>query len=287
MSRRVALVGVMGLMLGLSLAGCGKKEAPSEAAAPAVKAEAPAESARDLNDPLFQQPFAEATLAEPPSDTERPPETTVTGKSVGKLYTQISKEYWPKIRFVSASGKKLNHSATIETDVGNIVIELWPDAAPNHVRNFVALALAGYYDGLVFERTIHQDVEGSDMKREMIEAGCPLGTGEAGYGSIGYWLKPELTDKMVHDEGVVGSCHGDEEDGGACRFYINLAKAPYLDGQYTIFGRVTQGLDVARQILTLPARNDAEYPEGDRPVKPVVMKRVTIQVTEPEAVAAQ
>ena len=85
---------------------------------------------------------------------------------------------------------------------------------------------------------------------------------------------------MTHDEGVVGTCRSEEEqDGGACRFYINLRSAKYLDGQYTVFGKVTQGMDIARKILSLPVRTDGEYPEGDRPVKPMVMKKVTITVS--------
>ena len=66
----------------------------------------------------------------------------------------------------------------------------------------------------------------------------------------------------------------------ACRFYITLSKAPFLDGNFTVFGKVTQGLDVARRIFWLPVRNDPEYPEGDRPVKPAVIRKVTIRTSE-------
>jgi peptidyl-prolyl cis-trans isomerase B (cyclophilin B) len=291
--RQAAQVGLAGLVIGLGVSGCGKKAAPAAAEVPAaVKSDENAPTG-DLasataagGDPRLHQTFADAVLAEPPNASERPPETTLAGKSVGKTYKQVV-GLWDKIAFVSASGKKLHYTATITTELGTITIELLPELAPNHVRNFIALARAGYYDGLVFERTIHENVEDSDLKRKIIEGGCPLGTGDAGYGSIGYWLKPELADGMTHDEGAVGSCHGDEEDGGACRFYINLSPAPYLDGQYTIFGKVTKGLDVAQKVLSLPVRTDAEYPEGDRPVKPVVMKRVTISVSEAEAIASK
>lgn len=287
-------VGVTALCIGLGVSGCGKKEeAPSaEAATSGTTAVAAKPSGTSdaavaaTGEARLQQSFTEATLAEPPENTELPPAQTMTGKSVGKLYKQVV-SLWDEIRFTGPTGRKLTYTATIETDIGNICIELYPEQAPNHVRNFIALAKAGYYDGLVFERTIHENTDDADFRREIVEAGCPMGTGDAGYGSIGYWLKPELSEQMTHEEGVLGSCHSDEGDGGACRFYINLRKAPYLDGQYTVFGKVTQGLDVARKILSLPVRTDGEYPEGDRPVHPVVMKRVTIHVAGAEAVAAK
>jgi cyclophilin family peptidyl-prolyl cis-trans isomerase len=281
----MSCVGIAGLVLGLSVAGCGKKAGPAPADAGAA-APADAGAASEASGVRLGQSFAEATLAEPPDDSERPPDSTLTKKSVGKLYTEVVK-HWDEVRFVTSAGKKIQYTATIETDVGNITLELWPEVAPNHVRNFITLAKAGYYDGLVFERTVHDGVDDPDMKIERIEAGCPLGTGYSGCGSIGYWLKPEPSDKVTHDEGVLGACHSAEEEASGCRFSINLAKAPFLDGQYTLFGKVTQGLDVARKILSLPVRNDAEYPEGDRPVNPVVMRHVTIKVTEGEAIAAK
>jgi peptidyl-prolyl cis-trans isomerase B (cyclophilin B) len=290
---KVAHVGLAGLCIGLGVSGCGSKEVTPTAdashsgttAAVSVGSGEESDSNGATGAPRLQQSFSEATLAEPPEGTELPPAQTVSGKSVGKLYKQVV-SLWDEIRFTTADGRKITYTATIETEIGTITLELYPEMAPNHVRNFVALARAGYYDGLVFERTIHEDVEDSEFKRDIIEAGCPTGTGDAGFGSIGYWLKPELADTMVHEEGVLGSCHSEQEDGGACRFYINLRKAPYLDGQYTVFGKVTQGLDVARKILSLPVRTDGEYPEGDRPIKPVVMKKVTITVAG-EAIASK
>jgi cyclophilin family peptidyl-prolyl cis-trans isomerase len=203
----------------------------------------------------------------------------VANKSIGKLYTEVV-SLWDTIRFVAPSGKRLNYRAVLDTEMGQIEIALLPDLAPNHVRSFVALSRAGYYDGLVFDRTVHEDVEGRpDAKRETLEAGCPLGTGEARYGSIGYWLKPEFS-QATHEEGTVGAVHGEQEDTAACKFYITVSRAPFMDGNFTVFGRVTSGLDVARKIFSLPVRNDAEYPDGDRPVKPVVIRKVIIQTEE-------
>jgi cyclophilin family peptidyl-prolyl cis-trans isomerase len=203
----------------------------------------------------------------------------MTGKSVGKLYTEVV-GLWDTIRFTSASGKKLQYRAILDTEVGQIEITLLHELAPNHVRSFIALSKAGYFDGLVFDRTVRDEIEGHpDYRREFIEAGCPLGTGETGYGSIGYWLKPEFT-QTAHEEGTVGASHGEQEDTAACKFYINLCKAPFMDGDFTVFGKVNRGIEVARKIFSLPVRNDPEFPDGDRPVKPVVIQKVVIQSEE-------
>jgi cyclophilin family peptidyl-prolyl cis-trans isomerase len=269
--------------LGCILAGCSQSEPSNDsaqAAAGQLEVGSAMGSAQSVSaDNRLQQPFAEATFAEPPPEWQRPPDTTLAGKSVGKLYVDVV-NLWDTIRFVTPSGKPLKYRAVLDTEMGPIEISLRPDLAANHVRSFVALAKAGYYDGLVFDRTIHQEVEGrADGKLEVIEAGCPLGTGEAGYGSIGYWLKPEFSGQVTHIEGTVGASHGPADDAGACKFYITLCNAPFMDGNYTVFGQVTQGLNVARKILSLPVRNDPTSPEADRPAKPVVIHKVTI-VTE-------
>lgn len=269
------------LLLEFLLSGCGRKNASHEQSDSSTAAATGENHEISVPlDPQMHQPFADATISEPPEDWLRPPDTTITGKSVGKLYTEV-KNHWDKIRFVSPRGKPLAYWAIVDSEMGEIEVTLRPDLAPNHVRNFVALAQSGYYDGLVFERTIHE--EGTEGKLELIEGGCPIGTGEAGYGSIGYWMKPEIRpDFHVHEEGAVGACHGQGKDTAACKFYITLNQCPFMDGEYTVFGKVTQGLGVARKILSLPVRDDSEFPEGDRPVKPVMIRKVTIYTKEME-----
>jgi peptidyl-prolyl cis-trans isomerase B (cyclophilin B) len=282
--RWVPLVGVVGLAVGLGLAGCERE--PSTSTSVEAKSEPAAAAAGNVTNPTpvaleprLRQSFTEATRQDPPTDWQRPPDKTFAGKSVGKLYTDVVK-LWDTIQFVTSDGKRINYSATIDTELGPIELALRPDLAPNHVRNFVALAQVGYYDGLVFERTVHvkpDDQPGVEV--EVLEGGCPLGTGDIGQGSIGYWLKPEFSAE-AHEIGTVGACHGAESDTAACRFYVTLCKAPFLDGNFTAFGKVTQGLDTARRIFSLPVRNDPEYPEGDRPEKPVVIRKVTIHTEE-------
>ena len=276
----VGVAGTLGVLVGITLPGCSRTEPVAVEPAEKPAEPKPAANQEGVLDPRLHQSFADATIVDPPGEWLRPPDLTMTHKSVGKLYTEVVRR-WDDIRFVSPSGKRLAYRALLDTEMGPIEIALRPDWAPNHVRSFVALARAGYYDGLVFERTVHEEVDGRpDARVEIIEAGCPMGTGEPGYGSIGYWLKPEFNPDITHDEGVVGACHGEEADTAACKFYINLCKAPFMDGNYTVFGKVTQGLNVARKILSLPVRNDAESPEGDRPVKPVVIYKVTITAEE-------
>lgn len=267
-----------------SLSACGSHKADSQSADDELPAtdtakKDPAPEPKVVLDPHLHQSFGDATIAEPPIGDLRPPETTLTGKSVGKLYENVVK-LWDTIKFVDDHGKKLAYRAVLDTDLGTIEITLRPDLAPNHVRSFIALARAGYYDGLVFERTDH-GISGDDASDvEFIEGGCPLGTGEMGYGSIGYWLKPEFHPQAIHEDGTVGAIPGEDSDTSSCKFYIGCCAMPSWDQHRSVFGKVTQGLEVAHRILSLPVRNDT--PEGDLPLKPVVIRKVTIVASEVE-----
>jgi peptidyl-prolyl cis-trans isomerase B (cyclophilin B) len=293
-----ALVGALGLC------GCSQKPVPdgeggeggdkSAAVIGNAGASTQADSKDAASSPLPQdgkhEPFDKATRGgdDPPPNSNPPPDVTVSGKPVYKIYKEVV-QLWDTIRFVTPDGKPIHYAATVETEFGNIEIELRPDLAPNHVRNFVALAKAGYYDGLLFDRICHEENEGESGKVvfDSIEAGCPLGTGEPGNGSIGYWLKPEFPPanvKVTHEPGTVGACHAIEADTAACRFYISLCSAPFLDGNFTIFGKVTQGLDTARIISKQPTREYEEDVAGSlRPDKPIKIKKVSIHTTVGEA----
>lgn len=285
--RRLAAVLLLG---GVAVAGCGKKADPTDKPVEA-KPDAPTPSTVRKVDPepakatpaaptrdKLHQTFADATRpsSDPPADSNRPPDALKSGKPVFKvLETVISS--WDSIRFTDAAGKKINYTAEVHTDQGVIEIALFPEQAPNHVRNFIALARAGYFDGLCFDRSRQEATE--TAKFESLEGGCPVGLGEPGMGSIGYWLKDELTPgtTMSHDEGVIGACRSEEADTGACRFYICLSKAPFLDGNTTLFGKVVKGLDRARRIYQQPVvAEDAEKEGGRRPQQPVVIQKVTI-----------
>src|SRR5207249_10224074 len=99
-----------------------------------------------------------------------------------------------------------------------------------------------------------QDVDGKTFA--YLEGGCPRGTGEVGYGSIGYWLRPEFSDMAKHEVGSIGAWHAEDPESAACRFYITLCPAPWMDGKYTVFGKIVQGLDVADTINKKPVHDD-------------------------------
>jgi peptidyl-prolyl cis-trans isomerase B (cyclophilin B) len=285
--RATLTLALAGIILGSSVVGCNRLRPAGPPKA--VKATEPAKDSKNAAsqvDPRFRRPFAEAVRKDP-LDNWNPPTTTATGKSVGSLYEQV-KSSWDGITFVNPEGKRIVYHAVLDTTDGPVEIELRPDWAPNHVRNFVALARAGYYDGLVFNRTVNQLSKKVKERVELIEGGGPLGMADDQDG-IGYWLKDELDPKLAQEEGVIGASHGEEADSAACKFYVLLSKAPRLDGLYTIFGRVTKGLDTAHTIAKKPAEKEesgaaeeSEDIEGGtyRPTQPTVIRKVTIETHE-------
>lgn len=135
---------------------------------------------------------------------------------------------------VAAPAEHAKH-ATIETNKGTIEIELYPDVAPNTVDNFAKLSNKGFYNGLTFHRYEPDFV---------IQGGDPLGNGTGG---PGYTIKAEFN-KKHHVEGTVAMARAFDPDSAGSQFYICLAPAPHLDGQYTVFGQVTKGMNVVHKL---------------------------------------
>lgn len=131
-----------------------------------------------------------------------------------------------------------SYTATITTVNGDIVIKLRPDLAPQTVNSFVFLAREGFYDGLTFHRVIPGFVA---------QGGDPLGDGTGG---PGYTIPGEFTEQVLFDKpGIVAMARpGNDVNGNGSQFFITLAPAPNLNGQYTIFGEVVEGQDVVDQI---------------------------------------
>ncbi len=123
----------------------------------------------------------------------------------------------------------------ITTAHGDILIELYPDTAPNTVANFKALAGKGFYDGLKFHRVI---------AGFMAQGGDPEGTG---MGGPGYRVKAEFSERR-HVRGTVAMARSQDPDSAGSQFYICFEPQPHLDGQYTIFGQVVEGMDVVDRI---------------------------------------
>ncbi|MBN1155163.1 peptidylprolyl isomerase [candidate division KSB1 bacterium] len=158
-----------------------------------------------------------------------------------------------------------NEIAIIETDFGTIEFEFYPDVAPNHCANFKKLANAGFYDGVTFHRVIPNFViQGGDiLSRD--ENPNNDGTGDAGYK-----LAAEFSN-LRHDRGIVSTARAPHDiDTAGTQFFICVAPIHHLDGQYTIFGKVTKGLDVVDKIVSVPRDN------RDRPEENVYMNRVRV-----------
>lgn len=141
------------------------------------------------------------------------------------------------------------HRAVIETTAGTITLEFFPDRAPEHVRQFLRLAASGVYDGTAFHRIVRNFViQGGHMptRRE------PLEDRQAGYVRS---LQPEFN-PTPHDRGIVSMARGDDPASATSSFFIVLARTPALDGKYTVFGRVVEGLDVLERIEAVPLNGE-------------------------------
>ena len=124
----------------------------------------------------------------------------------------------------------------IQTDRGDMTIEMFEDHAPHTVANMISLIEKGYYDGLNFHRVI------SDF---MIKGGCPQGTGTGG---PGYKFDDECTSECRHDSaGILSMANAGPRTNGS-QFFITHGPTPHLDGKHTVFGKVTEGLDVVHEI---------------------------------------
>ena len=158
-----------------------------------------------------------------------------------------------------------NPIVTIEMENGGVIkAELYPEIAPNTVNNFISLIQKGFYDGVIFHRVI---------PGFMIQGGDPQGTG---MGGPGYEIKGEFTgngfrNDLKHSRGVLSMARTMIPDSAGSQFFIMVADAPHLDGQYASFGKVIEGMEVADQIVS--TRRDW----NDKPRQKQMMKKVTVE----------
>jgi cyclophilin family peptidyl-prolyl cis-trans isomerase len=130
-----------------------------------------------------------------------------------------------------------NRTAVIETEKGTIKFTLSEDLAPITTANFIELAERKFYDGLKFHRVEPNFV---------IQGGCPYGIGSGGSGKN---IPLEVTPDLKHgDAGAVAMARSSDPNSASSQFYITLSPTPFLDGNYAVFGRVTEGLDVVLEI---------------------------------------
>ena len=153
-----------------------------------------------------------------------------------------------------------NYTATLETNLGIIKIEFFVKDAPNTVNNFVSLSNDGYYNGVIFHRVINGF---------MIQGGDPSGTGHGEFGKYpGYEFEDELNNKMPYEKGIVAMANRGPNTNGS-QFFIMHQDYP-LPYQYTIFGKVVEGLDVVDKIANV------QTGEADKPIEDVVIETVII-----------
>ena len=202
--------------------------------------------------------FDEATRA-PYSSV---PSKSRNGKTIAEMKQKVQ-ESWDKIVF-KKDDKPVEYVVTFTTDAGEFEVELWPDVAPNHCRSFIALAQAGFFDGLIFHRVIPGFV---------IQGGCPSGTGSGG---PGYCVKQEFN-KKPHVRGVLSMARAQPEDSAGSQFFVCVDTAAFLDGKYTGFGRVLKGMATVDKIVS------ADRDGRDRPLKPFTIKSAKVTLKKESA----
>lgn len=153
------------------------------------------------------------------------------------------------------------YTATLKTEKGDVVIELYADKAPNTVNNFVFLAKDGWFNGITFHRVIDGFVA---------QTGDPTGTGMS---NPGYYIDNEINPSLKFDKpGVVGMANSGPDTNGS-QFFITFVPASNLDGGYTIFGQVISGMDVLSKLTARDPRSSSVLPPGDKLISVTIEER--------------
>ncbi len=168
-----------------------------------------------------------------------------------------------------------NPLAVIEMESGKQVkVELDPVNAPNTVKNFIALTEKSFYDGLKFHRVI---------PGFMIQGGCPLGSGTGG---PGYKIKGEFSankhpNKLNFSRGVIAMARSQHNDSAGSQFFITVADASHLDGEYAAFGRVVEGMDEVDRIVSVPT-DHRDKPLDDERIKTITVDTFGVKYGQPD-----
>ena len=164
--------------------------------------------------------------------------------------------------------KMTDTTAVIDTKFGKIELKFFPEVAPNHVNNFIDLAKKGFYDGTTFHRVI---------PGFMIQGGDPNTKDpdrkKHGMGGPGYAVKAEFNN-TPHKRGILSMARSSDPDSAGSQFFICVGDAPFLDRQYTAFGQVTSGMDVADKIVSQPR---------DKQDNPLERVEIKVQLIEKQA----
>ena len=158
-------------------------------------------------------------------------------------------------------------SGIIETNLGNIEIKLLPELAPEHVRNFVKLAQSKFYDGTLFHRIIPGFmIQGGDPNTKDTNLKSQWGMGGPGYN-----IKAEFNSRS-HLRGIISMARSQDPDSAGSQFFIVTSDSTFLDREYTVYGEVTDGMDVADNIVKLP-RDGNDCPQQEA-------KMIKIRISE-------
>ena len=203
-------------------------------------------------------PVAEKLSMTPASATNVPAERI----ELRKAYIRDTPAPEPE-PFVSDTPEALSkHRAVIETSMGNMTVELFADRAPTHVRSFLRMAASGVYDGTAF----HRVAKGFVIQGGFL--GSRRGALDERQQSFVRAMQPEFN-PTPHDRGILSMAHGDDPASATSSFFIVLARNQGLDNQYTVFGRVIEGLDVIEKIEAVPV-------DGEAPVTRIEVTRVQV-----------
>ena len=169
--------------------------------------------------------------------------------------------------------KSTRTTVVLQTSLGNMTAELFNDQAPKTVANFLGLAKKGFYDGVKFHRI---------YKGFMIQTGDPntkKGTSDTwGTGGSGVNVDAEFSKTLKHEIGTLSMARSSDPNSASSQFFICLGTAKSLDGQYSIFGKLTGGLDVLQKIGAVKTKANAMMGgEMSLPLAPPVLKKVTIK----------
>lgn len=186
-------------------------------------------------------------------------ETTPEVKEEVELPKEVKTEKGPNDK---------NPLVTIEMEDGSLIkVELYPENAPNTVRNFVSLVQSGYYDGLIFHRVI---------PKFMIQGGDPQGTGMGGPGYLiaGEFSENGFNNEVKHGRGVISMARSADPDSAGSQFFIviedSVNNSASLDDKYAAFGKVTEGIETVDKIVAV------ETDKNDKPLEDQKMKKVTV-----------
>jgi len=168
-----------------------------------------------------------------------------------------------------------NPIVTIKMQDGEIMkAELYPEIAPNTVKNFISLINKGFYNGVIFHRVI---------PGFMIQGGDPdgNGTGGPGYSIKGEFTSNKFKNNLKHTEGVLSMARSSNPNSAGSQFFLMVADAPHLDGQYASFGKLIEGLDVAKKIVSVK-RDFRDKPYEDQVMAEVTVDTFGVEYSEPE-----